>query len=377
MKNKVQLGQVFTSDELRDKAISMIKNDGSILEPSCGNGVFINKLSNKNIIGIEIDSKYCPDNCLNIDFFDYELKKFDTIIGNPPYVKYNNILSETKSKIKYDIFDKRTNLYLFFIYKSFLHLKENGEIIFITPPNFLKNTSAIKLNKILYDNGTITDYYEYNDKKIFNNADVNVAIWRYEKNNFNRITNINGVYKKFQYMNGQLLFSNQKLNIKLSDLFLIKVGGVSGMDNIFSNENGNKEFVCSYTRKTNKLKKMYYNYKDSYIESMKDILMQRKIKKFDETNYWKWGRDFYHSDKKRIYVNCKTRIDKPFFIHECTNYDGSILALIVKNDSIDIEKFKNILNNLDWSDLGFKQGNKYIFTQKTLSNLQLPNNLIE
>ena len=53
---KKQLGQYFTPLFIVDKMISLIQNQGSILEPSCGDGAFFNKIP--NCIGIEIDEKY-------------------------------------------------------------------------------------------------------------------------------------------------------------------------------------------------------------------------------------------------------------------------------------------------------------------------------
>lgn len=47
------LGQFFTPPTIVDKMIALIQNQGSILEPSCGDGAFYNKLN--NCIGIELD----------------------------------------------------------------------------------------------------------------------------------------------------------------------------------------------------------------------------------------------------------------------------------------------------------------------------------
>jgi adenine-specific DNA-methyltransferase len=95
---------------------------------------------------------------MNMDFFDFEISNtFDTIIGNPPYVRFQDINETTKNKLDMKLFDKRSNLYLFFIYKSIQHLNDHGELIFITPRDFLKATSSINLNKFIYDHGTITD----------------------------------------------------------------------------------------------------------------------------------------------------------------------------------------------------------------------------
>jgi adenine-specific DNA-methyltransferase len=373
MDNNVKnYGQVFTEDDTVKIMISLIKNKGLILEPSAGNGAFSKKL---NCISIELDEKFKHIHTYNMDFFQYNIdNKFDTIIGNPPFVKYNDILIETKKLLNYSIFDKRSNLYLFFIYKCILHLNENGELIFITPREFINSTSSINLNNFIYNNGTITHFYDYGDKMLFPNFSPNVAIWRFEKNNFNRITKTLDGNKIFKNINGQLIFNNNSSKLSFNDLFFVKVGAVSGNDKIFENENGNMDFVCSYTRMNNKLKKMFYNIKDEHLNQYKDILINRKIKNFNENNWWMYGRDFYKSDKPRIYVNSKTRIKNPFFIHECLNYDGSVLAIFPKKDNIDIHKACIELNNINWKELGFKIGDRFVFNQRSLSNILLPEN---
>jgi adenine-specific DNA-methyltransferase len=104
--------------------------------------------------------------------------------------------------------------------------------------------------------------------------------------------------------------------------------------------------------------------------------MDRKIKKFGEDNWWLWGRGFYDTNDDRIYVNCKSRDNKPFFTHECKSYDGSVLAIFPKR-KIDIKRAIELLNNVDWDDLGFKVGGRLCFSQKSLENSYLPNTFNE
>lgn len=373
------LGQVYTPENIVELMFKLSKKNGNILEPSAGEGAFttwVKNNSNRNITSIEID----PDNkrfdFIIMDFFDYdENNKFPTILGNPPYVSFKNISEDTinkiQSKIYLNSYDNRTNLYIHFIRKCVEHLDEDGEMILITPREFIKATSSIKLNKFLYENGTITDWYEYGDEVVFKGYSPTVVIWRYEKNNFSRITKTNDGIKDFKINDGQISFSNSENMIKFSDLFFVKVGAVSGMDEVFTSENGNQQFVCSYTNKTGNLKKMFYNIKHDDLLEFKEKLINRKIKNFNESNWWQWGRGLYESNLDRIYVNCKTRDSKPFFTNDCKYYDGSVLAIFPKVD-INLNIAIDYLNKVDWHELGFKVGGRLCFTQKSLENIYLP-----
>jgi len=370
MYNIKHLGQVFTPQFVVSDMLLLRRNFGTVLEPSSGDGAFAKNIP--DCISIEIDSNHCTKNSLNIDFFDYSIEnKFDTIIGNPPYVRYQDIMFSTKKKLNTTLFDERTNLYLFFIEKCINHLNNHGELIFITPRDFLKATSSIKLNNFIFQNGTITDIIDLGDTKIFDCASPNCIIWRFEKGNFSRKTNVT---KEFVLCNGQLLFTNTYYPLHFNDVFSVKVGAVSGNDKIFANkEFANEEFVCSSTQKTGGMtRKMIFNIKNDYLEQYKSELLSRGIRQFDETNWWQWGRLHCISDKKCIYVNARTRNNKPFFTHSCKNYDGSVLAIFPKKQSADENLLCQKLNSVNWYELGFVCDGRYIFSQKSLENSLLP-----
>lgn len=123
--NVETLGQVFTPDHIVKEMIALRKNRGNILEPSAGDGAF---MGIPGIIGIDIDGRLAGRKVKHMDFFDYSTKnKFSTIIGNPPYVRFQDIKLGTKKKLKTD-FDKRTNLYIHFIDKCLDHLKGGGSL---------------------------------------------------------------------------------------------------------------------------------------------------------------------------------------------------------------------------------------------------------
>ena len=76
--SKEVLGQFYTPDHIVDLMISLIQNDGIIVEPSCGPGAFLNKLPEKTI-GIELDPKVAHSKAIIMDYFDYT-ETADTII---------------------------------------------------------------------------------------------------------------------------------------------------------------------------------------------------------------------------------------------------------------------------------------------------------
>lgn len=357
-----RLGQFFSPPILVNKCISLIKNkNGRLLEPSCGKLAFGKCLNEKSVF-IEIDNLLIDDKrVLNIDFFNYSTaEKFDTIIGNPPYVdnKFINITHKTGIKVE-------ANLYLYFIEKCFYHLENRGELIFIVPRDFIKLSSARYVNNLLLKNGTITHFWDYGDKKLFREACPNVCIFRYEKGNFSHKTQTFGGEKFLLIKDGIISFSDSLQVRSLGDFFDIKVGAVSGKDEFFVSEKGD-EFVYSQTAQTGKLKKMIYEKYDQELEKYKDFLIKRGIKKFDENNWWCWGRSInFRENEPRIYVNCRTRNQEPFFISECKKWDGSILALFPKF-KLNLEKATQILNSLNWKQMGFVTGGRYIFAQKSL-----------
>lgn len=370
----INFGQVFTRDDIVQQMLTLRKNTGRTLEPSAGDGAFVKHIP--NCVAIEIDSSVAPEGALIKDFFAYPIsEKFECVIGNPPYVRYRDIQSSTKKLLDGTLFDRRTNLYLYFIEKSIKHLKKGGELIFIVPRDFIKLTSARKLNAWLYSQGTITDFIETGDARIFGSYVPNCAILRFEKGRTDRTMSDGRIFKE---SHGQLLFLKGNYTVPLSDLFDVKVGAVSGADEVFVHPEGETEFVCSTTIDTRKTRRAYFDVRNTYLEQFKERLLARRLRKFDESNWWLWGRKHHVSNAPRIYVNVMTRRVKPFFTHKCNNYDGSILALFPRDPTMDLKKAVRLLNTVvDWKDLGFICDGRFIFHQRSLQNCMLPKAFME
>ncbi|GAA0780143.1 Eco57I restriction-modification methylase domain-containing protein [Hathewaya limosa] len=155
-------GSYYTPIKLVNSMVEFIEEDLNrthILEPSAGDGRFIEKLLKNNceIDAVElinekaefIRSKFKNQrvNSINSDFIRYSFtckKKYDYIIGNPPYInkKYLNEEERNLSKKLYKEFGLReatfSNLWVSFILASIKLLKSDGTIFFVLPLEFLQ-----------------------------------------------------------------------------------------------------------------------------------------------------------------------------------------------------------------------------------------------
>ena len=375
-RNVEQLGQVFTPPNVVAFMLDLCQNTGRVLEPSAGDGAFFSTLRQRgaDCVGIEIDQHVAPEGAQVRDFFTYPLnEQFDSIIGNPPYVRFQDVSAGTKKQLKSELFDARSNLFLFFIEKSIRHLKPGGELVFIVPREFIKLTAAKKLNAWLFEQGSITHFYETGDVRVFGDHTPNCAIFRFVKGCLDRCM-ADG--RTFTEVDGQLMFLRDDYKVRLADAFSVKVGAVSGADAIFSHPAGNMEFVCSKTVETGETRRMLYGIKHPHLDKHKAELLARRVRPFDESNWWQWGRAFPISEQPRIYVNGRTRKPEPFFLHDCDSFDGSILALFPKNPRIarrDLIECTMMLNKeVNWQELGFVCDGRFIFTQRSLQTCLLP-----
>ncbi|OGH50157.1 MAG: restriction endonuclease [Candidatus Levybacteria bacterium RIFCSPLOWO2_12_FULL_37_14] len=146
--------------------------ENDVLEPSCGDGVFLEEIRNgnykyKSVTAVEIDAveaektkKIALLKCKVIvsDFHEFCLKssqKFDLVIGNPPYIRYQffdrkqqKMADEifTRAQLKYS---KLTNAWVSFVIGSSLLLKEKGKIGFVLPAELLQVSFAQQLREFL------------------------------------------------------------------------------------------------------------------------------------------------------------------------------------------------------------------------------------
>jgi len=388
-----QLGQVFTPPLVVEAMLRLRRRKGSVLEPSCGDGAFFLRLP--GAVGVELDPRFAPPGAWVGDFFAWdEAGRFDTIIGNPPYVRFQDIAPQTRERLPRQDFDRRSNLYLFFIHRCLDLLADGGELIFITPRDFLKATSACGLNRRLFALGTITHAIELGDKKSFEAAVPNCLIWRFEKGDFSRRTAFIDAARHpsleaaleaaardewetryFHELAGHLAFPQDPHAVPLSEVFSVRVGAVSGLDKVFSSDAPEAlDFVCSHTATSGRTRRLLWQAGGPHpaLVPHKDRLLARRIRRFDGHNWWHWGRGFPETDAPRIYVNHKTRRQQPFFLHPCTRFDGAVLALFPHDPTYELSQLRAMLNAVDWAAQGFVCDGRFIFGQRSLEQAVLP-----
>jgi adenine-specific DNA-methyltransferase len=381
-------GQVFTPKSIVDEMLALRKNHGDTLEPSCGDGAFsdvLHRLDPNRLYAVELKDDHRPAYAQSAvkDFFDLpDTQTFDTIIGNPPYIRHQDIPKETKNKLAAStypaktMFDGRTNLYLYFIEKCVRHLNPGGELIFIVPRDFPKMTAAKKMNTMLFEQGTITHFRETGDKKLFKEATPPCCVFRFEKAKPNEApSRLMDDGRTFAHREGQLFFLPPGVaGDLLSDFFDLSVGGLTGNDKLYVRPDGNLNVVFSKTRKTGKTRKVLYGKKAKLLLAEHEaVLRERRVKDFKKRkDWWGWGREWDKRGGKRVYVNAKTRQSDPFFTHRCTVYDGAVLALFPKDGRMDVKAAVSALNAVGWGSLGFMAGERFLFSQHALKNTFIP-----
>ncbi len=194
MKEKNKYGQYFTEPVVADFMVSMISHDkdAKVLEPSCGKGVFLQKLADYgfgNTSAFEIDTALARDfeNVKYESFISSPVsEKFDVIIGNPPYIRWKNLEEELKDELlKSTLWNRYFNSlcdYLFiFILKSIEQLTEGGELIFICSDYWMNTTHSQTLRNYMCTLGYFERIYHFKEAPLFEKVNASFVIFRYIK----------------------------------------------------------------------------------------------------------------------------------------------------------------------------------------------------
>ena len=225
---KKENGIYFTPPKTVNKTIHLLepymKNIFNILEPSCGSCEYILSLNEKykniKITGIELNNTIYESiksientniKIYNENFLEYrEDKKYDLIIGNPPYF----VMKKTDVDNQYyKYFEGRPNIFILFIIKSLNILNDNGILRFVLPKSFSNCLYYDKTRKYINDNYQILHIIENKDSYIETNQETITLIIKKTNediNNTEYIINIQGFS----------IFGTPENIVKLKSLYL-------------------------------------------------------------------------------------------------------------------------------------------------------------
>lgn len=182
-------------------------DNADILEPSCGDGVFIECIAKGNMLfhsvtGIEYEEAEADkakainlhdSEVINSDFHRFCLvtdKRFDLIVGNPPFIRYQ-YYDEAQQKLADVIFErsklkrtKLTNAWVTFVVGSCQLLKKKGKIGFVIPSELLMVKYAQQLRKFLAQTFNKINIISF-ENLVFEEIQQEVVILLCEKNETN------------------------------------------------------------------------------------------------------------------------------------------------------------------------------------------------
>lgn len=427
---KAQRGQFFTvHGRVHAVMLNLIEssNYSKVLEPSSGRGHLVQGLEQKGFIDIT-SVEFDPDldvisltQPVRASFFDFAAdteSQYSCIFGNPPYVGWKSLEKEQVEnpnllEVKKYYSDK-ANLYYLFMDKCIDLLTPEGEMIFIVPKEWLYTSSAAPLRSKMMTEGSITHLVDCGEEKLFPDADVPaIVIFRYQKGVRDRevryATSLDNAWEGFWEdrvlgeTGDRLIFLDPDSADAiqgwgtLDDFLSVKVGIVSGADPIFRVEdpsllepNGMKQYLTTkglewfvdvnHVGSEDELPPLIKNFLLPY----KEKLINRRIAKFSENNWWKYGairnRDIMLTDTDRFYGLVKTRSDTPFFLSPGASlYSGGVLGVFVISplpEGVTVENIVTLLNSplyrKIFSCMQLTTNNKLSLQPSTLSTLPFP-----
>ncbi len=108
---------------------------------------------------------------------------FDCIIGNPPYIRQEQIkeIKPLLEKQYPNFYNSTADIYTYFFALSYRLLKEKGFNAFITSNKYARARYGAKLREWLLKKTTIVSYMELNTLKVFESATVDTSIMSFIK----------------------------------------------------------------------------------------------------------------------------------------------------------------------------------------------------
>ena len=245
-------GVVYTPDVIVDYIVNetVKKNTYTICDPSCGTGVFligavkrlckltgrpVSEIIENNIYGADIlvdHIEYCKIlltlymlstgedkkllsfnlrvcNSLTLDWKKHHPHGFDVVIGNPPYVRIQDISEDEKEELRtrWITCNGSYNLYFSFFELGMAILNEKGVLGYITATSFFTSFAGKTLRKWLQDNKYVEKILDFTHLILFNATSYTCVIFMNKKKKTKIVYNYINKYEDLDNI-GKIKFSD-------------------------------------------------------------------------------------------------------------------------------------------------------------------------
>ena len=145
-----------------------------------------NIVNGNSLIDLEMIEDTTTDELINIRPFSFNDinggNKFDLIIGNPPYVKTEDMikLQDKKEvqayKSKYYVAYKQFDKYFLFIQRAVDLVKDDGTVCYIVPNKFINNVAGEKIRELISENKYLKMFIDFNYQQVFKDKTIYSSI---------------------------------------------------------------------------------------------------------------------------------------------------------------------------------------------------------
>ena len=175
---------------------SFVKNNNCRILPSLDNNIKNgNSLVDEKYIEFNSNILNNPEMVEKIKIFnwenEFEGEKFDAIVGNPPYIRVQNMVHFSENEYEYyksevskyetaksDLLDK----YFLFMEKGLQLLKPKGKMGYIIPHKFMLIKSGASLRKLLSEKKCVKQIIHFGTEQVFRGRSTYTCLLFVEKN---------------------------------------------------------------------------------------------------------------------------------------------------------------------------------------------------
>ena len=298
IKKRKKLGQYFTPKSIRELLLSKLpkKDNAYILDPACGSGEFLlsckKYFKNPILYGFDIDKKLINissklvknASIKNFDFLNIDInkKKYDYIIGNPPYFELK--LNEEIKKKYFDIIKGRVNIFSLFIKTGLDLLKDGGYLAYVVPPSMNNGAYFSKLREYIIKNSSLEYLHIIDGADNFHLANQKVMLIILKKTNSKKSSKY--IFKK----NGITIFTEDKkfLNkaykntVSLKDIgYTVKTGNIiwnEHKEKLTNDKNNSTLLIWASNINNGKIIIGYTKGKPQYIKNISnDLIIKSRV----------------------------------------------------------------------------------------------------